>query len=134
MATTQSGPNASSNQRSSAPPGDSFARGPTDGSSSGIDPSLADLDLERPTMVVVAHPDDEAIGAGALLSEMFEPTVVMVTDGAPWDMRFANRAGFQTRESYAKARHLEFLHAMAVVGIRVDQTVQLRVPDQDACF
>src|SRR5262245_6771179 len=99
-----------------------------------IDQAPPSLDWARPTMVVVAHPDDEAIGAGALLSEMASPTVVLVTDGAPRDMRFAAKAGFQTRESYANARHFEFVEAMDVAGIAEHQTLELGFPDQDACF
>src|ERR1051325_102266 len=40
-------------------------------------------------VVVVAHPDDEAIGAGAVLRGLPDATVVHVTDGAPGDDEYA---------------------------------------------
>src|SRR5690242_7329714 len=49
--------------------------------------------LTRRVLVVVAHPDDEAIGAGALLCGIPEATIVHVTDGAPADPGYAQRKG-----------------------------------------
>ena len=46
-----------------------------------IPPVLPD-GAER-AMVIVAHPDDETIGAGARLGGFREALVVHVTDGAP---------------------------------------------------
>jgi hypothetical protein len=56
------------------------------------------------TLVVVAHPDDEAIGAGGLLAGLPDAVVAHVTDGAPRNDRYAQSKGFQTREEYARAR------------------------------
>ena len=68
-------------------------------------------------LVVVAHPDDEAIGAGALLAEIPDATVVHVTDGAPRDDAVARRRGFSSRDAYAEARRAEVIAALSLAGI-----------------
>jgi LmbE family N-acetylglucosaminyl deacetylase len=68
-------------------------------------------------VVIVAHPDDEAIGAGAVLREFTNVTVVHVTDGAPNDDAYAARKGFPSRDQYAEARRREVVAALGVIGI-----------------
>ena len=47
---------------------------------------MAELEiLLGKTVVIVAHPDDEAAGCGVLLQRMQDPIVVFATDGAPAD-------------------------------------------------
>lgn len=68
------------------------------------------------TLVLVAHPDDESAGCGALLQRMREPMVVFATDGAPRDPYFWKKYG--SREAYAELRRKEAVQAMAAVGVR----------------
>ncbi len=85
-------------------------------------------------LVVVAHPDDEIICAGAQLPFWSTALMVHVTDGAPHQMADALAAGFNRREDYAVARQKESLSALAFAGIRPEQLRCLGVPDQGASF
>jgi N-acetylglucosamine malate deacetylase 2 len=67
------------------------------------------------TMLLVAHPDDETIGCGALLQRMREPVVVFLTDGAPRDPYFWKAYG--SREHYAEVRAAEARNALYRIGV-----------------
>jgi LmbE family N-acetylglucosaminyl deacetylase len=77
---------------------------------------------------VAAHPDDEAIGLGALLPEMHEVcAIVHVTDGSP-------RRGNENWEHYAAVRRREFEQALAKAGAHSRRNMCLWCPDQEASF
>jgi LmbE family N-acetylglucosaminyl deacetylase len=89
------------------------------------------------TLLVVAHPDDESVGAGAQLARLAELTLVLITDGAPRDLAFSEKAGCATREDYAalRARELDLAlrrgdtqPARLSLGI-VDQEAALHLPE-----
>jgi LmbE family N-acetylglucosaminyl deacetylase len=67
------------------------------------------------TLVLAAHPDDEAVGCGALLQRMSDPVVIFATDGAPRSDYFWGRYG--SREEYARLRAAEAQHALEAIGV-----------------
>ncbi len=99
------------------------------------DPVLGDLAQRVPTRkriaLVVAHPDDETIAAGASLHLLTGLLLVHVTDGAPRTLGDAARAGFATSTGYAATRRAELRAALTLAGCS-PVAVELGVPDQDA--
>ncbi len=84
-------------------------------------------------LVLVAHPDDETLGASALLAALGPAAhVVHVTDGAPRAMGDAEHAGCATREAYAALRREECAAALALAGLGASQHESLGVVDQEA--
>jgi len=91
-----------------------------------------DLNPIMKCAVIVAHPSDEVVGAGCLISKLVDVTVLHVTDGAPSDMEYARAAGFKEREDYAATRRKECISALAIANIPADRIVDLEVTDQCA--
>jgi N-acetylglucosamine malate deacetylase 2 len=92
------------------------------------------LRLSPPVLVAVAHPDDETVGAGVLLSRLEDVWIVHATDGAPRDPEFMARTFRGTREEYARVRREELTAAMALAGIGPDRLLSLGAVDQEAVF
>jgi N-acetylglucosamine malate deacetylase 2 len=86
------------------------------------------------TLLIAAHPDDETIGAGALLRRRPNIKVIHVTDGSPLDAGDAVSAGFTAREQYAAARRKETAEALAHAGVREDAVTSLHFIDQQLSF
>ena len=85
-------------------------------------------------LLIAAHPDDETIGAGALLRRRPNIKVLHVTDGSPLNVVDAITAGFTTREEYAEARWKETAQALAESGVREDAITNLQFTDQQLAF
>src|ERR1041385_5485937 len=91
-----------------------------------------DLNRTMRCSVIVAHPADEVVGAGCLISKLFDVTVLHVTDGAPKDMQDAKAAGFNERAAYARARKEECLSALAIARVPEDRVIDLEIVDKTA--
>lgn len=91
-----------------------------------------DLNRIMKCSVIVAHPADEIVGAGCLISKLVDVTVLHVTDGAPGDMQDAKAAGFNQREEYAEARKQECISALAMANVPEERIVDFKVPDHCA--
>ncbi len=91
-----------------------------------------DLTRTMSCAVIVAHPADEIVGAGCLISKLIDVTVLHVTDGAPCDVQVAAAAGFAERSQFAEARRQECLAALALANVPGDRVVDFAIPDRDA--
>ncbi len=91
-----------------------------------------DLTRRMRCSVIVAHPADEVVGAGCLISKLVDVTVLHITDGAPQDMRDAKTAGFEKRSEYAEARRNECLAALAMAHVLEDRVVDFGITDHCA--
>ncbi|HKV07074.1 MAG TPA: PIG-L family deacetylase [Thermoanaerobaculia bacterium] len=84
--------------------------------------------------MIVAHPDDETIGAGVLLARSKNPWILHATDGAPRDPAFVARGFSGTLQEYATVRRKELEAAMALAGIGPERLRSLGIADQEAVF
>jgi len=101
---------------------------------SPVQPSRPDLSPNRRWLVVVAHPDDEALGCGVLLSRLPGAIVVHVTDGAPRDGGDALRHGFPDPGTYAAARWAEARAALDLAGVAAARHHGFGIADQGAAY
>lgn len=81
--------------------------------------------------IIVAHPDDEVIGAGGLISRLENVTVLHITDGVPGNGHVAE-AGFKGRSEYAQARRKECRSALALAKVSADRIVEFGITDHQA--
>lgn len=86
------------------------------------------LTTQRPhCAVIVAHPNDEIVAAGGLISRLSNISVVHVTDGAPTDARDARTVGFADSEDYARARAAECISALELANVSSDNVHELGI-------
>ncbi|HYL12712.1 MAG TPA: PIG-L deacetylase family protein [Terriglobales bacterium] len=83
-------------------------------------------------LLLVAHPDDEAIGASAVLGRLKDSRIVYLTDGAPRDPRFRSPHVSGSRDFYACVRAEEAASALACAGVTPQRITFLNGVDQEA--
>jgi LmbE family N-acetylglucosaminyl deacetylase len=88
----------------------------------------------RRIVVVVAHPDDEVIGAGGQLHRWPFVHFIHVTNGSPASLEDAHRAGCATREEYARLRRAEFEAVLREIRVPANRSHCLAFEDQSAAF
>lgn len=83
-------------------------------------------------LIVVAHPDDEVLGAGALLGHYPDATVAHLTDGGGVEESTARARGFRSRADYVAERRKEVVAALSLAGVPEHQVRSLGIPDGEA--
>jgi len=83
-------------------------------------------------LIVVAHPDDETIAAGAQLCRWADALLVHVTNGAPRDGIDAAAHGFAGIEDYAAGRRFELGAALRAGEAARLRTAEFGIPDKTA--
>jgi len=83
-------------------------------------------------LFLAAHPDDETLGASALLGRLKDRMVAFLTDGAPHDSRFWPPHISSSRDTYACLRAEEAASALACAGIPRQRITFLGGVDQEA--
>ena len=85
------------------------------------------------TLLIAAHPDDETVGAGILISQTPGIQIIHVTEGLPPDPADALAAGY-SREGYAATCREEASRALALAGVPRDAITNLYFTDQRVSF
>lgn len=90
-------------------------------------------ELARQTrcVVIVAHPDDDVVGAGGLISRLDDVTVLHVTDGIPKNGHSPEVGNLRSSES-AHTRRLESRTALALANVPPEQIVELGLSTEQA--
>jgi LmbE family N-acetylglucosaminyl deacetylase len=97
---------------------------------------LAPLDdlPSQSVLVVMAHPDDEIIAAGALMARAPKTGVICLTNGAPREERYARHAGFDNWIDYAQTRRGEAEAALALLRRDLAVSEALEISDLELAF
>jgi len=85
-------------------------------------------------LIFVAHPDDETLGASAIMMRSPTAMLVYLTDGAPRDPRLRSPDASGSRADYANLRSSELISALQVAGVGRHQIIFLGSVDQEAIF
>lgn len=91
-------------------------------------------EIADPVLFVVAHPDDEIMGAAVTMSRLARPMVLHVTNGVPQSRELMSRHFTGTAEEYGAVRSFEARCALRLAGIRSDAVRTLGCGDFEAAF
>ena len=84
-------------------------------------------------VVIVAHPDDDVVGAGGLISRLDDVTVLHVTDGVATESFSANEVSDEGPES-AQAFRRESREALALANVPPEHIVEFGLSTEQAPF
>ena len=90
-------------------------------------------ELARQTrcVVIVAHPDDDVVGAGGLISRLDNVKVLHITDGVPKN-GYAFDTGAVKESASARTRRLESRTALALANVPAEQIVEFGLSTEQA--
>ena len=90
-------------------------------------------ELARQTrcVVIVAHPDDDVVGAGGLISRLDNVKVLHITDGVPKN-GYASDRGAVKESASARTRRLESRTALALANVPAEQIVEFGLSTEQA--
>ena len=90
-------------------------------------------ELARPIrcVVIVAHPDDDVVGAGGLISRLDDVTVLHVTDGIPKNGTAAEAGSGEGSQS-ARSLIRESRSALALAHVPSDQIIEFGLSTEQA--
>jgi N-acetylglucosamine malate deacetylase 2 len=92
---------------------------------------LAATPASHSVIIICAHPDDEVIGAGILMTQLTDVNLVQVSDGAPRNGKIARALGLSGWEEYAAVRRKETDNALAVAPSNVGSVSNMGIADQE---
>lgn len=85
-------------------------------------------------LILSAHPDDETLGASAILMRGRATMLVYLTDGAPRDRNLRSPDLRGSRSEYARARFAEMNSALEIAGVDRGHVICLGAIDQESAF
>lgn len=86
------------------------------------------------TIIISAHPDDETIGMGSRIKKLSNAVFVYITNGAPSNPYYYQKAGYHNNLAYAQERKEELFKALSLSGFSSSDCIFLDIPDQESSF
>jgi LmbE family N-acetylglucosaminyl deacetylase len=85
-------------------------------------------------VVFAAHPDDETVGAAAVLMRFPLTVIIFLTDGAPRDVALRSPDATGSRSEYMHLRSKEAAAALQIAGVGWNRVNWCGIVDQEAIF
>jgi LmbE family N-acetylglucosaminyl deacetylase len=84
--------------------------------------------------VIVAHPNDEIVAGGCLISKLPNVRIVHVSTGAPQSLEEVRAAGWDSVSSYTEARRRESLAALELANVTEERVMDFGMDQFEAPF